>query len=114
MGNGNKTQLAGSQFHGANLELLNPRMGKIKPLGVSGVAEFNGFSANYSAPPKNPLPLGAGVSVFVEKPATATNIQVQDFSIYKKQGVREMKGGNLYNNRSNHKSLKPFMTNKTR
>ena len=43
----NNKKLAGSQFHGANLELLNPPLGKKKPIGVSGVSDFTGFSADY-------------------------------------------------------------------
>jgi hypothetical protein len=114
MNHKNKPTLAGSQFHGANLELLNPPLGKEKPLGVSGVSDFKGFSADYSQAGRNPLSLGAGVSIFVEKPATSTNLSVSDFSIYKKKGVSAMKGGNLYNSRSNPKSLKTFRTNKYR
>ena len=104
-------KLAGSQFHGANLELLNPPLGKKKPIGVSGVSDFTGFSADYQKKGRNPLPLGAGVSVFVQKPATSESMNVQDFSIYKKEGVNAMKGGNLYSQHSNPKSLKTF--NKT-
>ena len=107
-------QLAGSQFHGANLELLNPPLGKEKPLGVSGVSDFTGFSADYSQAGHNPLPLGNGVSIFALKPSTSSFLRVEDFSIYKKKGVSEMKGGNLYNSRSNPKSLKTFNTNKYR
>lgn len=91
MNHKNKPSLAGSQFHGANLELLNPPLGKEKPLGVSGVSDFKGFSADYSQAGRNPLALGAGVSIFVEKPATSTNLSVSDFSIYKKKGVSAMK-----------------------
>tara|TARA_R110000751_G_scaffold70573_2_gene143124 strand:+ start:253 stop:594 length:342 start_codon:yes stop_codon:yes gene_type:complete len=107
-------QLAGSQFHGANLELLNPPLGKVKPLGVSGVSDFKGFSADYSQEGHNPLPLGVGVSVFASKPAISESLRVEDFSIYQKKGVKAMKGGNLYNSRSNPKSLNTFRTNEYR
>ena len=113
MHNNNK-KLAGSQFHGANLELLNPPLGKRKPIGVSGVSDFQGFSADYQRAGRNPLNLGAGVSVFVEKPATSSSMRVKDFSLYKKEGVSAMKGGNLYSEHSNPKSLKTFNKNTTR
>lgn len=114
MDNNNLKQLGASQFHGANLELLDPPAGKVKPLGVSGVSDFKGFSADYAQAGRNPLPLGSGVSVFALKPSTSSFLRVEDFSIYKKQGVREMKGGNLYNSRSNPKSLNTFRTNEYR
>ena len=110
----NKKKLAGSQFHGANLELLNPPLGKKKPIGVSGVSDFKGFSADYQKGGRNPLTLGAGVSVFVEKPATSESMNVKDFSIYKKEGVIAMKGGNLYSQHSNPKSLNTFNKNSKR
>ena len=103
----NKKKLAGSQFHGANLELLNPPLGKKKPIGVSGVSD-------YQKGGRNPLTLGAGVSVFVEKPATSQSMNVKDFSIYKKEGVSAMKGGNLYSQHSNPKSLNTFNKNSKR
>tara|TARA_R110000744_G_scaffold165560_2_gene282714 strand:+ start:2154 stop:2495 length:342 start_codon:yes stop_codon:yes gene_type:complete len=104
----NKKQLAGSQFHGANLELLNPQAGKPKALGVSGVSDFKGFSADYSNEGSNPLHLGAGVSVMALKPSTSSFLKVEDYSIYKKKGVNALKGGNLYSGASNPKSLKTF------
>ena len=110
----NKKKLAGSQFHGANLELLNPPLGKKKPICVSGVSDFKGFSADYQKGGRNPLTLGAGVSVFVEKPATSESMNVKDFSIYKKEGVSAMKGGNLYSQHSNPKSLNTFNKNSKR
>ena len=110
----NKKHLAGSQFHGANLELLNPKAGERKALGVSGVSDFKGFSADYNQQGSNPLSLGAGVSVMALKPSTSSFLKVEDYSIYKKKGVSAMKGGNLYNGRSNPKSLKTFRTNELR